>query len=129
MKKITLLFFAIVTLLSVSAFKQVGESFKSIGAQEFKSLLAEKKGVLIDVRTAIEMGRGKIANAQNIDWFSDDFQTKINSLDKNQAVFIYCAVGGRSLKAMEKLKAAGFKEVYNLNGGIKAWEAAGFAVQ
>ena len=43
-------------------------------------------------------------------------------LDKEKPVYLYCRSGKRSASAAEKLKEAGFTEVYNLKGGILAWK-------
>ena len=45
-----------------------------------------------------------------------------SQLDSQKPVVVYCAVGGRSLAAAQLLAGLGFKEVYNLQGGIKAWQ-------
>ncbi|MEZ4900830.1 MAG: rhodanese-like domain-containing protein [Spirosomataceae bacterium] len=45
-----------------------------------------------------------------------DFKQQVEKLDKNKPVFVYCAAGGRSTKASQILKEAGFKTIYNLQG-------------
>jgi len=82
---------------------------------------------IIDVRTPEEFAPQHIGNAQNINWNGDDFVAKAQKLDKTRPVFVYCTVGGRSRKAAEKLDEMGFKEIYNLDGGIMKWNAAGLA--
>jgi len=53
---------------------------------------------------------------------ADDFERKIQELDKETPVYIYCTAGGkRSVDSMQKMKDLGFKEVYNLEGGLVAW--------
>lgn len=94
---------------------------KDITAAEFKSLLAEKNGLLIDVRTPEEFQAGHIEGAENIDYYGDDFDAAINELDKNQPVFVYCKSGGRSGKTKKILTDKGFTEVYNLIGGYGNW--------
>lgn len=79
---------------------------------------------LIDVRTSAEFAQGHIANAKNLDINADDFQERAAKLDKNKAVFVYCLSGGRSSHAMNVLNSMGFKEVYNLSGGLMRWRAA-----
>ena len=76
---------------------------------------------LLDVRTDAEFASGHLKGATQIDFYRDDFEEAIAALDKNQPVFVYCRSGNRSGKAAKQMKAMGFKEVYNLEGGIGAW--------
>ena len=76
---------------------------------------------LLDVRTDAEFASGHLKGATQIDFYRDDFEEAIAALDKNQPVFVYCRSGNRSGKAAKQMKTMGFKEVYNLEGGIGAW--------
>jgi rhodanese-related sulfurtransferase len=80
---------------------------------------------LIDVRTPQEFASEKINDAKNINWNGDDFVAQVKKLDKSKPVYVYCKVGGRSAQAANKLAELGFKEIYNLDGGIMKWNAAG----
>jgi rhodanese-related sulfurtransferase len=84
---------------------------------------------LIDVRTRQEFESGHIAGALNWDFENGDFKRNLPSLDKNRQVLVYCAVGGRSAKAANMLQEAGFMQVLDLKGGIKAWKAAGLPTE
>ena len=81
---------------------------------------------ILDVRTAQEVAGGTLPGAVNIDFFAPDFTKQSGRLDKTKPVFVYCAVGGRSSKAAQQLQQAGFKTVYNLSGGMQAWQQAGY---
>lgn len=80
---------------------------------------------LLDVRTPGETAQGKIAGAVEININDVDFQQKVSRLDKNKPVLVYCRSGARSGNAMRQMTAMGFREVYNLSGGIIAWQGAG----
>lgn len=80
---------------------------------------------LIDVRTAEEFNKGHLENAVNINWNGNDFGKNVMVYDKNKPVFIYCLSGGRSSSAASFLRKNGFKEVYELEGGIIKWRSAG----
>lgn len=80
---------------------------------------------VLDVRTPQEWEQGVIEGAVMIDYYKDDFADKVNQLDKNKPVYVYCAKGGRSSDAAEMMVEAGFSKVYNLDGGITAWNDAG----
>ncbi len=86
-----------------------------------KKLASTRNAQLIDVRTPEEFGAGSIPNAINIDFYSDDFEAKLLSLDKEKPVFVYCKSGGRSGKTAQKLATSLYTEVYDLKGGFSNW--------
>ena len=81
--------------------------------------------VVIDVRTPDEYKEGHIKSAVNIDWDGDHFDAQVDKLDKATPVYVYCYAGGRSSAAAKSLRKKGFKEVYDLDGGMAAWREAG----
>ncbi len=98
---------------------------KDIDVTTFSKYMKEKKGAqIIDVRTPGETAQGMISGAREIDINDPAFQKKIGTLDKNKPVLVYCRSGGRSGRAMAILNQMGFKEVYNLSGGMLAWQKA-----
>ena len=78
---------------------------------------------IIDVRSAAEFTANRIKGALNIDVKALDFAKKIAKLDKEGVYLVYCRGGVRSARAMNLMKEAGFKTVYNLGGGLKNWQA------
>jgi rhodanese-related sulfurtransferase len=59
------------------------------------------------------------------DWENiDSFKDKLPS-DKNEKILIYCRSGRMSGIVAEQILELGYKEIYNLEGGMKAWEASG----
>lgn len=89
-----------------------------------KKLASEPNKTILDVRTQDEYNRGHLANAVMIDFYKDDFKSQVMKLDKSKPVFVYCAAGGRSSSAGKILTDLGFKQVYDLQGGLNAWSAA-----
>ncbi|MBK9982278.1 MAG: rhodanese-like domain-containing protein [Saprospiraceae bacterium] len=79
---------------------------------------------IVDVRTPEEYAEGHIANAKNINWNGTDFEAQINQLDKSKPVYVYCQKGVRSAEAATKMRSIGFKDVYELKGGLSNWETA-----
>jgi rhodanese-related sulfurtransferase len=102
---------------------------KRVDAEEFDKLRADKKNVILDVRTEKEFKAGHIPGATNIDLNSPDFDEKVAKLDKNKTYLVHCAGGVRSARACKKLEGAGFKELYDLAPGFKGWEKAGKPVE
>ncbi|PCJ84669.1 MAG: hypothetical protein COA57_08795 [Flavobacteriales bacterium] len=96
---------------------------QDVSAKEFAVLIANGNGLLLDVRTPGEFNDGHIGDAQHINFYDDDFKSQIEKLDKEKPVYVYCAAGGRSAKAMNIMYEVGFKKVYNLLGGYGAWSS------
>jgi rhodanese-related sulfurtransferase len=78
--------------------------------------------VIIDVRTPGEYASGHIEDAINMDFYAEDFDEQLDELDRDKIYLIYCQSGNLSGKARDKMEALGFKEVYNMLGGIANWE-------
>lgn len=107
---------------------QTSTAIETIDAKSYSEKInTTPKAQIIDVRTPEEFASGHIDNAANINWFDADFATKMASYDKTKPVFVYCKVGGRSIKAANKLAEMGFTTIYNLDGGILKWESAGLS--
>jgi thioredoxin len=106
-----------------------GQSKKEVQTVDVKTYSEKLNKIenpqLIDVRTPAEYAVDKINDAKNINWNGNDFIAQVEKLDKSKPVFVYCKVGGRSSQAANKLSELGFKEIYNLEGGIMKWNAAG----
>lgn len=114
---------------SKSATGKIEPIARDLQVQDFKKLYDSKSGaILLDVRTPSETAGGIIANALEGDISSAAFEKQISNLDKSKPVFVYCRSGARSGRAMSIMKQQGFQEVYNLAGGIGAWQQAGFPV-
>jgi len=90
-----------------------------------QKLITDGKVTVLDVRTEAEFAAGHIRGAKLLDFNAPDFKTKLAALDRNQPYVVHCASGRRSTKAIETIKALGFKNVTHLDGGFNAWKAAG----
>ena len=79
--------------------------------------------VILDVRTEEEFESGYIKGALNMDIHGGaDFLSSIDALDKSKSYFVYCRSGARSGQACQLMSQMGFSAVYNLEGGVLAWE-------
>ena len=88
--------------------------------QIFNQNLSEN--IILDVRTKEECSESKIPGSLNIDYYSENFKDNLDKLNKNLNYYIYCRSGNRSGKTVIILREKGFKNVFNLEGGILAWE-------
>lgn len=117
-----ILSFLVVTFLLVSCQGQTSKSVQTIDSKAYaEKLTTTENPQLIDVRTPGEYEVEHLEKSTNIDWNGNDFTSKVEKLDKSRPVFVYCKVGGRSSQAANKLASLGFKEIYNLDGGIMKW--------
>lgn len=95
----------------------------NINSSQLKEMIAANNNVVVvDVRTADEVNGGIIEGALHYDIFSSDFASNIKSLDKSKAYAMVCRSGNRSASACGLMEANGFSEVYNLDGGMMAWD-------
>lgn len=95
--------------------------YEDLHVEEFKEKMLENDTVVIDVRDESEMGEGFIEGYKLINMFSPDFIERIQELDRNKTYLIYCRSGNRSAQTCGLMSRMGFESVYNLNGGIMAW--------
>jgi len=92
--------------------------------EEWAELLEkDDNAVILDVRTPEEVEEGYIPNSINIDiYMGQKFLKEIEKLDKSRNYYIYCRTGNRSGQACSLMEGMGFKNAYNLMGGITEWE-------
>ncbi|MBW2938930.1 rhodanese-like domain-containing protein [Aureisphaera sp. CAU 1614] len=82
----------------------------------------DANAVVLDVRTNAEVAEGMIPNAQQIDIMNAaNFMEKVKQLDTSKNYYIYCRSGGRSAQACMIMNSLGFKNTYNLIGGMMQW--------
>ena len=89
------------------------------------ALVADPSVVVVDVRTPAEFAEGHIRRADLVDFEAPDFASRIAQLDRSITYLVYCHSSNRSGQATTAMAALGFNKVYNLDGGISAWQEAG----
>lgn len=83
----------------------------------------DENAVILDVRTLDEVEEGYIPGAINIDiYMGQKFLNELEKLDKSKNFYVYCRTGNRSGQACTLMENMGFKNAYNLMGGITEWE-------
>ena len=118
------LFVALVVILGLLIHNLiVGErgNVEPLGATE---MINHKDATVIDVRSAADFAAGHIVNAVNIPMNGFKNQLAVLGKYKGKPIIVNCKSGGQSGAACEHLRKQGFEEVYNLKGGILAWQAA-----
>ena len=83
--------------------------------------------IYLDAREKNEFDVSRVADAVWVGY--DDFKIeRVEQIDKDSPIIVYCSVGYRSEKVTEKLLAEGFTNVSNLYGGIFEWKNQGNSV-
>lgn len=100
---------------------------QAVDTQEFAAVV-DSGAAVIDVRTPEEFAAGHIEGAVNIDVNGPDFDQRISELDTSETYAVYCRSGNRSAVATQLMAQQGFTSMYDLSGGIVAWENAGLPV-
>ena len=122
-----LFFFLIVCFLGFSQSSQK-HKYKNLSPKDFYIFMsAYKNSVLIDVSTEKEYQELRIPNsclASN----STQLFVITDTLDFDQAIFVYCEYGDRSKQACKLLIKKGFKNVINLKGGLIEWMKLGYKI-
>lgn len=95
---------------------------KELSPNEFEAKLKETfNAVVIDVCTPNEFSQQHLEGAVNLNFYADNFSSKVEQLDKDKAYFVYCWAGSRSAKAAKQMRGMGFANVYEMQGGISNW--------
>lgn len=111
--------------LALGAFTRLSAQAVVLSVEEFEKGLAVPHTQLLDVRRSSEFNNGHIKNSLQADWTNfDQFKDRVQYLDKNKPVLVYCAAGPRSSAAAQWLRQNGYKDVQELKGGITAWRLA-----
>jgi adenylyltransferase/sulfurtransferase len=93
---------------------------KQISSQELKEWMAcDKQFVLVDIREAWER---ELFNIGGEHIPMGELAGRANELPTEGDVVLYCAKGVRSVIAIQRLEQAGFHNLINLSGGMKAWQ-------
>ncbi len=97
----------------------------TVDAVEFSKVVTSPGVTVIDVRRPDEFAAGHIDGAINYNVESPDFANQIAGLDKAGIYAVYCHSGRRSQIAAGEMQGAGINGIYDLGGGIGAWQSAG----
>ena len=107
---------------------------ENLTPEQVREELKNGNAVLVDVRDSAELANGTIPGSVHASRGMLEFNADPSSpyhkaeLDPGKRTILHCASGGRSALAAQTLKAMGYRNVAHLDGGFKAWEAAGLPV-
>ena len=89
----------------------------------------DKNLILIDVRTKEELDEIKIEGVLNIDFYSSEFENYLLNLDRYKTYYLICRSGRWSGLATSFMRDNGFKEVYNIKGGMVEWQNSNLSLK
>jgi rhodanese-related sulfurtransferase len=123
------LFFALALVLFLLAQNLMAAADKSaVKPEAATALINHEDAVIVDVRPMNDFSTGHIINAINIP--SNSLKSQIGQLDKykDRPIIMACRSGAQSSAACKQLRKNGFEKVYNLQGGMMAWQSANLPV-
>ncbi len=122
------LFLVLVTTLALLTHNLIRGSKGSVDPQGATDLINRREALVVDVRPLADFAQGHILNAINIPM--NGFKNQIATLHKHKGkpIVISCRSGAQSATACQHLRKEGFEEVFNLRGGIMAWQNANLPV-
>jgi hydroxyacylglutathione hydrolase len=103
------------------------EHLGTLSAAVLKEKLDRNIILLVDVREPREWKEGHIEGAENI--YVGYLMKEASRLPRDKPIATTCGWGGRGGLGASILKQMGFKEVYNILGGIKAWKSLGYPLK
>ena len=111
------------------AWRDAGREWESSGTISPRELAEMQNPQVLDVREIDEFESGHIPNAKHC--YVGFLQDKIDELsfDKDKPLIVTCGVGHRAGVGVSILLRAGFKDVRNLLGGMKAWKALDYPTE
>ncbi len=106
------------------------KSMNTISLNDWKNIYDNNKDyIVIDVRTPQEFNEGHVKGAININFYDENFEEQLDELNKDKKYLIYCRSGSRSSKTLILMENLQFINVYDLEGGILAYNNAGYKLE
>lgn len=115
-------------IMIISPSQILGQNSEALEPEDFFNRMTNPDIVILDVRTPEEFNLGHIENAILIDYRSENFLSQLKKLEQSKTYLIYCRSGARSISTLEILKSLGYKNLYELNGGITQWIRKGYSL-
>jgi len=101
----------------------------SVGTLEATRLMNQPGALVLDVREPAEFASGHLPRARHIPLGELGKRVDEIAKFKDKPIVVTCRSGARSGSACRTLKKAGFTKVFNLKGGVPAWEQASLPVE
>jgi rhodanese-related sulfurtransferase len=121
-------FLGVLGLLFLTEIRTRLSGMKQIGIVQATQLSNRSNALFLDIRDTADYNTGHIPDAVHVPL--KQLNERASELEKfrERPVIAYCRSGSQSNSAGSLLKKAGFENVYNLSGGITAWQSANLPV-
>ena len=106
-----------------------GPGGASVTTLEATQMINRQDALVLDVRTTEEYQKVHILNARSVPLSQLDSRVADLEKHKEKPIIVACESGSRSGSAASVLRKRGFAHVYNLSGGVGAWQQAGLPVE
>jgi len=120
---LVLALFAILVMLIGTEIQQRLSQVKAVSPGEATRLLNHDNAIMIDMRSDKDYRDGHIVNAVNVPDGKGEIPATL-SKHLERPVIVYCQRGQTSTAVCNRLSKQGFESVYNLQGGVQAWQKA-----
>ncbi len=108
----------------ISRWERLKQQINNLDAEAFAQAMQQPDVVLLDVRRPEEFATGHLPGARNLDYLGEPFIDELEKLDPDKTYLVYCNSGRRSLRTCVLMKNSGFRRVFNLEEGLRAWLAS-----
>ena len=117
-------FLVILGMLMWALWQAAGRGLKKLSPMDATQLINRENAVVLDVRSDGEFNQGHIVNAVNFPQKSVEEQLSKLEKYRSRPIITTCRNGQTAVGVGNRLRKNGFEQVYNLAGGLIAWEGA-----
>ena len=131
MRSLLMLVLALSVLATACSSDTATQSIELVSPADAAQVIADDPAglVVLDIRTPEEFNEARLADAIMVDFYADDFEAQLDTLDKEVPYVMYCCTGNRSSEAVKTMKDLDFVEVYEIDGGIVNWYDQGYPIE
>ena len=106
-----------------------GAAGAAVSIQEATLMINRQDALVLDVREPAEFEKGHVIGARNVPLSQLEERAGEIQKHKTKPVIVICASGNRSRSALGSLRRLGFEQVFELGGGVAAWQQAGLPLE
>lgn len=117
---LVLLLIALAGFYFLSGKIKANDIYQNISTEQAKQLYQQPDYVLLDVRTPAEISERSISGSLNIPL--QELEQRLSEIPRDKKLLVICRSGNRSRQAIQILSKHGYKDLYNVEGGITAWK-------